>query len=153
MHLGRNKARHCCLSSFQQLRRLEEADSRGVVFCISCGRPMKWTEAQGGHYIPRTCVATEMESDNVFPQCLYCNCMLEGNNENYRRRLAGLIGESRVERLENMRDAWKGDDEALASLSAEDRLKVSMKRSSAFYTEENNRLRLEIKRLRRKKSI
>ncbi len=151
--LGRGALRHCCLSSFQQLRRIEETSPGGLVSCISCGRAMPWQEAQGGHYIPRSCAATEMERDNVFPQCAYCNCALSGNLREYRRRLSERIGEDRVLRLEAMRDASNGSEEAMETLSAADRASVSMKRSRGYYEERYMELRKEIKEAKRRKGI
>ena len=59
------KLRERALALFQKLRRIEEANEDGYVYCISCGKLMHWKEAQGGHYIPRANRATELEHDNV----------------------------------------------------------------------------------------
>ena len=125
--------RQRCLTAMQKLRRLEEANPDGKVRCISCGRVMDWTEAQGGHYISRTCRATELESDNIWPQCTACNMYKSGNPIAYRYSLARKIGEARVKRLEDMKAASDGDEEAIASLSAEDLAKVNAKKGREYY--------------------
>ena len=38
------------------------------------------TSTRGGHYIPRRHRATELEKDNIFPQCPRCNGFDEGNS-------------------------------------------------------------------------
>lgn len=121
------------LSSFQKLRRMEEANVDGYVECISCGKVMHWKEAQGGHYIPRANRATEMEHDNVWPQCQRCNGFLNGNPIQYRIRLVRKIGEKRVSRIENLAMANKGDDDALASLSTEDKMNAVSLKSKKYY--------------------
>lgn len=139
--------RQRCLTAFQKLRRIEESDADGYVTCISCGRVMKWSEAQGGHYIGRSCRSTEIEHDNVWPQCPTCNGELHGNVLRYRYRLVKKIGEDRVRRLELMEEATRGSDEALEQLSEKDRQNVMMKRSKGFYAEKRNEINARIIKL------
>lgn len=122
-----------CLKSFQRLRRLEEANDSGFVRCISCGRILKWKDAEGGHYISRANRATEMERDNVWPQCHECNNLLHGNLEEYRARLVEKIGEERVRRIEDMADAKTGSEEAMERLSEKDRIEVVRIRDHRYY--------------------
>ena len=112
--------RERCLSAMQKLRRIEEANDDGYVRCISCGKVMHWKEAQGGHFIPRAVRATELEPDNIWPQCPQCNGVRKGNPIPYRYNLVRKIGEERVKRLEYIRAAYYGDEEALSHLNAED---------------------------------
>lgn len=130
--------RQRCLASFQKLRKLQETNDAGYVSCISCGIRMDLSVAQGGHYIPRGNRATEIEHDNVWPQCQRCNGFLNGNLILYRRNLVKRIGEARVKRLEDMAEAYRGDIEAMASLSEEDRIKVTEKKGKQYYLEKNN---------------
>lgn len=125
------------MANFQKLRRLEEANDEGYVTCISCGVRISWKEAQGGHYIPRANRATEIESDNVWPQCQRCNGFLNGNPISYRRNLVRKIGDVRVERIEDMAEAWKGDEEALASLSEDDIRSIMQTKGKVYYAEKN----------------
>ena len=125
------------MANFQKLRRLEEANNEGYVSCISCGVRIPWQEAQGGHYIPRANRATEIEHDNVWPQCQRCNGFLNGNPIPYRRNLVKRIGEARVKRIEDMAMAYKGDEEALASLSPEDIESVRQTKGKVYYAEKN----------------
>ena len=129
--------RERCLAEMQRLRRIEESNDEGYVRCISCGNVMHWKEAQGGRYIPRTVRATELEKDNIWPQCPQCNGVRAGNLIPYRYNLARRIGEERVKRLENMRAAYYGDEEALAALSTDDQRVCieSRKRGKVWYAE------------------
>ena len=128
-----NSIRTRCLTAMQRLRRLEEANDEGYVRCISCGKVMTWQEAQGGHYIPRTVRTTELDKDNIWPQCPQCNGVRGGNPIAYRYSLVKRIGKERVERLEDLRAAYYGDEEALSRLNAEDAAIVSEKRGKVYY--------------------
>jgi len=118
-------ARQKCLSAFQELRRLQEADDNGYVTCISSGRSYYWNDrVDGGHFIPRGCKATELEPDNVFPQSKHDNKHLSGNHAAYRRNLVEKIGIERIERLELLESASNGDESAFKQLSAKDCIKA-----------------------------
>lgn len=142
-----NNIRTRCLVAMQKLRRIEEANDDGLVRCISCGKVMHWKEAQGGHYISRTCHATELEKDNIWPQCPQCNNHRNGNPIPYRYNLARKIGEERVKRLEDMRAAYYGDDEAYEKLSAEDQKKARGSKGKMYYAEEFTRISRDLKAL------
>lgn len=105
--------------------------------CISCGRVIslagRENRAEGGHYISRTCRATELELDNIHPQCHYCNCHLGGNEVAYRINLVKKIGLERVTRLEDMFSASRGDEEALTRLNERDQLEVIRNKPASYY--------------------
>lgn len=122
-----------CLTAFQKLRRMQEANDEGYVRCISCGKAMHWKEAQGGHYIPRTVRTTELDKDNIWPQCPQCNGVRAGNPIPYRYNLVRKIGKERVERLENLRAAYYGDEEAYESLHPSDQAIVREKKNLTYY--------------------
>ena len=127
----RNKA----LMLMQLLRRLQEATDNGYVYCISCGAILHYKQAQGGHYIPRRHRATELEEDNINPQCARCNGFLSGNTILYRDNLVKTIGLERVERLENMFRGEQGDEDAMDKLSLDDQIKVNTKKTIKDYQE------------------
>ena len=138
----RNKA----LMLMQLLRRLQEATDNGYVYCISCGAILHYTQAQGGHYIPRRHRATELEEDNINPQCARCNGFLSGNQILYRDNLVKTIGLERVERLENMFRAEQGDEDAMDKLSLDDQIKVNTKKTIKDYQEIIDYCKAEIKK-------
>jgi len=137
--------RQKALTAFQLLRRLEESHN-DIVTCISCGRKDTISRMQGGHYISRRCRATELEPDNVWPQCIYCNQFLSGNLIGYRDNLIEKIGLERVERLEDLYRAWQGSDEALERLSDEDK-RLLVKKKKIDYIELERIFKKRIKEL------
>lgn len=136
-----------CLTVFQRMRRLEEANTDGLERCITCGKLMHWKDSQGGHYISRTVEATCIEPDNVWPQCESCNCYKSGNVTMYRINLTRRIGIERVERLENMMMAAKGDEEAKSKLSPEDLFKATGKKGKVYWNERYNEFKERVKEL------
>lgn len=135
------------LSMFQRMRRLQEANYKGQECCISCGKPIDWKEAQGGHYIKRGIEATCIDPDNVWPQCPQCNGYLKGNLTKYRSNLVKKIGETRVKRLENMWYASEGDEEAMKELEVRDQLYITLKKGKVFWNERYKEFKEEVSRL------
>ncbi len=142
--------RQKCLKSFQLLRRLEEADEFGYCTCISTGKRIYYKECDGGHYISRTCRATEMEQDNVFPQSKYANQYLHGDYHNYRDRLIDKIGLDRVERLEDLRRAWQGNKDVII---ADEDLHLLEKKTKAYYVQKYKELSLKVKQVKSDKCL
>jgi phage FluMu protein Com len=124
--------RNEALRQFQKYRRYQES-TNGYVRCISCNKLLQVKSADGGHYIPRNVRITELEPDNVWPQCKQCNAFKEGNTVAYRVALVKLIGEERVQRIENLCMAASGSEEHFNLLSDEDKLNVARKRCAADY--------------------
>lgn len=96
--------RDTAIRAFCKLRRLQEASGNGYVRCITCGRLVKWNECDGGHYIDRRHRGTELEPDNVWPQCTVCNRFLAGEKADFKNVLEARIGKERLERLEQLKD-------------------------------------------------
>ena len=141
--------RQKCLKAFQLLRRLEEADEFGYCTCISTGKRIPYKECDGGHYISRTCRATELEPDNVWPQSKYANQYLHGDYHNYRDRLIDKIGMDRVERLEDLRRAWQGSDVEIAK----DDLHLLEKKNKVYYVQKYKELSLKVKQVKIDKGL
>jgi len=133
------------LHEFQRYQVESRASVNGYAKCITSGLVDHYTKLQGGHYITRNCRATELDPDNVWPQCATDNMYGKGEPVLYRRNLIDLIGLERVERLEDMYRASKGDEGALRRLSPEDQDKVTHKKTALEYHE----IRLEYKAKRR----
>ena len=87
----KESARTKCLRAFQRLRVFQESCG-GYAKCISCGRVLPVSQLDGGHYIGRRHTSTELEPDNVQPQCRKCNRFLAGDVVAYR---IGLIKKNR----------------------------------------------------------
>lgn len=135
--------RNGALHELQRYKVELEMTSPGYNRCITCGKIID--DAQGGHFIQRAIRATELEEDNVNPQCPRCNMEEGGRQLIYREKLADKIGLERVERLVLMYRASLGSDEAFDQLDPQDQLKVSHKKSASDYHE----IRMKYKRLRK----
>lgn len=144
------QVRQKCLKAFQLLRRLEEADENGYCICISTGERGEYKGMDGGHFISRSCRATELEHDNVWPQSKYANQYLHGDYHNYRDRLVEKIGIDRVERLEDLRRAWQGNQDI--PISQEDKYLLE-KKTKAYYSEKYKEITKKIKEIKRLKNI
>lgn len=100
--------RNEALSAMQKARVLEDATPNGYVQCITCGRIIRTTEADGGHYIPRRFRSTELEPTNVNAQCRECNRFKGGKPKEYRARMIARYGLMEVERLEGLKASEMG---------------------------------------------
>ena len=89
---------------FSEFIRLRDSFSTqsGLYFrCISCGRILPYADADCGHYVNRSHMATRYDEANCPAQCRQCNRFDEGNIYSYRRALVEKMGESRVRLLES----------------------------------------------------
>lgn len=68
--------------------------------CISCRRIKPYDQADCGHYINRSIMATRYDEINCNAQCRKCNRFTEGNIQDYRKGLIRKYGIGRVEMLE-----------------------------------------------------
>lgn len=91
----------------QLLARLQEVDKYWYGKCISCGKRVHRTEADGWHYIPRSHMATAFDLRNVHLQCKYCNWWLRWNIVEYRKNLIEQFGEDLVLDLEKKKHETK----------------------------------------------
>ena len=115
--------RQKALSKMQRLRVLEES-SGGYGKCITCGKIYPIALLDGGHYISRSHKITELERDNINPQCQCCNRFKNGDPIVYRKKLIEKIGEDRVARLETLLNASKGSDKEFNELNRCDKRKI-----------------------------
>jgi hypothetical protein len=146
-------AREKALKEFQRMRRYQCADGNGYAACVSCGKVYPVSKMDGGHYEGRKNKATELEPDNVWAQCKYCNGPLSGNPIAYRNRLLSRIGSVRLFRIEDMAMAKKGSEEALQRLSEMDSKTVLVKKKDKEYLELANSYKLVADKLAKEKCI
>jgi len=67
--------------------RLAEAGKDLKCECFTCGSRKSWTALQCGHYMSRSNLSLRWELQNLRPQCIYCNCTLHGNLDEFKERL------------------------------------------------------------------
>lgn len=70
---------------------------------------------------------------------------MEGNSIGYRDTLKVIIGQERLDRLEDMHRAEVGDERAMSRLSLDDQIKVNYKKTSADYEQIKEECRAKIK--------
>ena len=63
------------------------------VKCITCGKLLKVSFCDAGHFVSRRYGSTLFDERNVNTQCRYCNRFLNGNPLEYRRQIIRLYGE------------------------------------------------------------
>ncbi|CAL2085051.1 recombination protein NinG [Tenacibaculum sp. 190524A02b] len=88
---------------------IRKRDSENNFFkCISCSKFKKINLLQAGHYLnAKQNPAVRFDERNVNGQCIDCNCHLEGNVDNYRKKLIEKIGLDQVEGLEALNNYYK----------------------------------------------
>ena len=85
---------------FSEFIRLRDANLQGFTVCISCGKIVPWKEADCGHFVNRSHMATRYHEKNCNAQCRSCNRYDEGNNIGYARGLIKKYGPDIIEELE-----------------------------------------------------
>lgn len=148
------KARRGALRAMQKMRRIEEAlEGTGFCTCISCGAIHHYKEMDGGHYIPRMIRRTELEPDNIWPQCKRCNGFLEGNTTAYGINLREHIGNDRVDRLVALRMACSGSDGYYEKLSDDDKRSLLQKHTVNYYLAQKKFYDKRIKEMLKEKGL
>lgn len=89
---------------FSEYIRLRDADKYGMIRCISCGKRVKWKNADAGHYVSRRHLNLRFDDKNVNAQCTICNRLKSGNLEKYKRGLIMKHGRLVIDYLESMKN-------------------------------------------------
>lgn len=74
----------------------------GAFYCCSCRQWKPDDQADAGHYINRSHMATRWREDNVHSQCRKCNRFEEGNAAGYTIFMLQRYGYPRIELLAAM---------------------------------------------------
>jgi hypothetical protein len=91
-------------SIFSQYIRRKDADSNGIVSCISCGTRKHWKTVDCGHYIPKSIsLSLRFDERNNHSQCTSCNLWKHGNAPQYALALQKLYGPGILEELDTFR--------------------------------------------------
>jgi len=102
--LSTQKLRKRCLTVFQKLRRLQEADSNGNCTCVTCGLVAPWNRGiEGGHYVSSKHNATAFCHANVHPQCTGCNRAPGGKQAEHRAYIVETYGEAVAAELDALK--------------------------------------------------
>ena len=80
---------------FSQYIRLKDADSRGMVKCVTCGKVGHWKTGgmQCGHFMSRKHYSTRWDERNVGVQCCGCNMFRAGEQYKFSKYLGDKLSE------------------------------------------------------------
>ena len=80
---------------FSQYVRLSNADSRGMVKCVTCGKVGHWKTGgmQCGHFMSRKHYSTRWDLRNVAVQCVGCNMYKSGQQYLFSKYLGENLSE------------------------------------------------------------
>jgi 5-methylcytosine-specific restriction endonuclease McrA len=98
----RQKLVHKLDDAFSEYIRLRDADSDGIVTCITCEDRHHWTGVDCGHFVPRANMATRWDLKNCNSQCRLCNSTQDGAAELHAVAIDRMYGEGTAEKLEKM---------------------------------------------------
>lgn len=88
---------------FSRWIRLKDADSTGMVTCVTCGKRLHWKQAQAGHYVPRNNMSTRWLPENVHVQDVGCNLFGRGKPDEMAIYIMRKYGAQELERLNAMK--------------------------------------------------
>ena len=74
-------------SVFSKLVRIKDADSKGIVHCVTCSNKGHYNDFDAGHFIPRIHLSTRWDFNNVKPQCRTCNRVEYGKQQEFAEYL------------------------------------------------------------------
>lgn len=93
----------------EYIRRRDADNNTGYCNCISCNKPIHYTESDAGHFISRGKLSTRYDARNVYSQCRKCNRFEYGRQYEYSLVLGEQLSE---ELLIKSREVYKlSDDE------------------------------------------
>lgn len=91
----------------EYIRRRDADDHSGYCECITCQKPIHFTESDGGHFIGRQYMATRYDERNTYAQCRKCNRFEYGRQYEFSKALGEELAE---ELLQRSREVFKLHD-------------------------------------------
>ncbi len=77
----------------EYIRRRDADNDSGYCQCISCDKPIHFTESDAGHFISRGKLATSWDERNVNAQCRKCNRFEYGRQFEYSLKIGTELAE------------------------------------------------------------
>tara|TARA_R110002050_G_scaffold170191_1_gene301998 strand:- start:146 stop:547 length:402 start_codon:yes stop_codon:yes gene_type:complete len=77
----------------EYIRRRDADDDSGYCQCISCDKPIHFSESDAGHFISRGKLATRWDERNVNAQCRKCNRFEYGRQFEYSLKIGTELAE------------------------------------------------------------
>lgn len=84
---------------FSEYIRLRDADSSGMVRCITCEKIVAWNDCDAGHFIDRSHKATRYDERNVNAQCKTCNRFQSGRQYEHGKAIDLKYGDGTADEL------------------------------------------------------
>ena len=91
----------------EYIRRRDADNSSGYCKCISCNKPIHFTESDAGHLVSRAKMATRWDERNVNAQCRKCNRFEYGRQLEYSLNIGIELAE---QLLKDSRQIYKMSD-------------------------------------------
>jgi hypothetical protein len=88
--------------AFSEYIRVRDADTTGMVVCITCEKRNHWQESDAGHFVPRDRKITRYDERNVNGQCQYCNRYRSGEQYKYGLAIDLKYGPGTAQELVDM---------------------------------------------------
>ena len=77
----------------EYIRRRDADNDSGYCACVSCNKPIHFTESDAGHFITRGALSTRWDIRNVNLQCRKCNRFEYGRQYEYSLALGSELSE------------------------------------------------------------
>ena len=84
---------------FSKYIRLKQADHRGYVTCVTCGKDDHYKNMQCGHFVSRGKLATRYDETNCNVQCVGCNMFKAGEQYKHGRYIDLVHGQGTADKL------------------------------------------------------
>lgn len=77
----------------EYIRRRDADNNTGYCNCVTCQKPIHFTESDAGHFISRGKLSTRYDERNVYSQCRKCNRFEYGRQYEYSLQLGEQLSE------------------------------------------------------------
>ena len=82
----------------EYIRRRDADNNTGYCNCITCQKPIHFTESDAGHFISRGKLSTRYDSRNVYSQCRKCNRFEYGRQYEYSIALGSDLADELLQK-------------------------------------------------------
>ena len=77
----------------EYIRRRDADNDSGYCACVSCNKPIHFTESDAGHFLSRQKLATRWDERNVYAQCRKCNRFEYGRQYEFSLKLGAELSD------------------------------------------------------------
>jgi hypothetical protein len=102
--ISRKGLKKKCWKLMSLWTRLKNADARGYVKCVTCGKSRHYKEMDAGH-LRHGCL--DYDPVNINPQCVYCNQFQSGQRDLYYIWAVKKYGQKAIDELYQRAEKFK----------------------------------------------